>query len=112
MDVFAFLEARIRDDEDAARCGFLTSVPTAIFPGGPVSSRGTELSPPMRQRVLNECAAKRAILLHCMLHCSDSGVEVLAVLARVYKDHADYQETWPSHRMSQWPPQSGHAAYT
>ena len=102
MDVIEFLEARIREDEEAAHRGFFNSVPYPMFEGGPVTQQSAELPPQLRTRVLEECAAKREILLTCILHCTDSGNATLFILARVYKDHPDYRDQWPGPQSSKW----------
>jgi len=93
-----FLEARIAEDERHARM-------LAETDRRPVLSLSATVNHP--QRLLAECAAKRAIIdmwedpadIAPLLSDVDAG-HVLATdsatraLAAVYKDHADYRKEW------------------
>lgn len=92
-DVIGFLEARIAEDESAARV-MVRNVPGAGGAGGPP---GWSLCP---ARVLAECAAKRKILGNIPLvtdissQMGGTSQYVLMCLASVYSQHPDYQEGW------------------
>jgi len=110
MTITEFLEARIADDEHNARM-------LAETDRRPVLSLSATVNHP--QRLLAECAAKRAIIgdhdlvakIYLKDYCSTCadwenselgegppGVEypcpTVKALAAVYKDHADYREDW------------------
>ncbi len=92
-DVIAFLEARIAEDEAAARV-------TAPNVPGADDADGSPGSPLCAARILAECAAKRKILDNVPLVTdisSQTGATsqyVLMCLASVYSRHPDYQEGW------------------
>jgi hypothetical protein len=101
MTLVEFLEARISEDEAVAQA--------AIEAGGAPASTsriftsllrptGTVELPP--DRVLAECAAKRAIVAYLApdlgrgYSSSDTAEEVFRILALPYVDHSDYDVTW------------------
>lgn len=106
MDVIEFLEARIREDEEAAMRGYFNSVPYQLFQGGPVTQQSAELPPQLRTRVLDECSAKRQIISQC----AESNIGILFSLARVYKDHPDYRKEWSTQERPRLEPHVRHAA--
>jgi hypothetical protein len=88
-DIIAFLEARIAEEEAAARQGLESGEP-ALAPLGwfdPV-------------RVLAECTAKRKILENVPLVADvpsaigGTSDYVLMCLASIYSSHPDYEEGW------------------
>ena len=102
MQVIDFLEARIAEDEEAARLGYLNSVLQPIYDGGRLFQRTVEIPPAVKNRVMAECEAKRKIIAHCTR--SDGGAapaagqdcmeRVLFVLAQVYRHHPDFSHDW------------------
>lgn len=110
MTITEFLEARIAEDETAARY-------YAQEPSGDIgriwhdsdSDRDDDLEaflkgPANPARVLAECAAKRQVLeIYATFGEYDEPTAralwiatkgVLKILAAVYKDHPDYQQEW------------------
>lgn len=80
MNIIEFLDARIDDDEFAAnRALAWGTTPTLTS---------------MNARVLDECAAKRAIIElvapYLIGGVRNRTAEVLTIMAAVYKDHPDY----------------------
>jgi hypothetical protein len=92
-DVIGFLEARIAEDEFAARG-------TAPDTSGTDDTAGSSVWPLWAARVLAECAAKRKILENVPLvtdissQTAGTSGYVLMCLASVYSHHPDYQEGW------------------
>jgi len=119
MSITEFLEARIAEDEHAARLTYATSFVGRIEGGGSRYDLAERMDPP---RVLAECAAKRAIIgehspvdftglgMDSPNACRICGIEVsmsdwewmndsfpcltLKALASTYADHPDYQQEW------------------
>lgn len=102
MTITEFLEARIAEDEISAtmrEChrGGCDSTPNEAGYSYPCGCG-------LPERMMAECAAKRAILAECRpgtLDDLDSGEDdqpapmwVARALASVYKDHPDYQQEW------------------
>lgn len=94
MTITEFLEARISQDEDHAR-------KLAETDRRPVLSLANTINHP--QRLLAECAAKRAIIgLHsptdpCDAHdeqLNTVSCDTLRTLAAIYADHPDYKTEW------------------
>jgi hypothetical protein len=97
MTITEFLEARIADDERAAL--------NAPKMSDPYDADMAAFTPELRQRMLAECAAKRALIaaskawedqrldanLWSMENLDES---VVGILAAVYKNHPDYQQEW------------------
>lgn len=105
MNITEFLEARIAEDE--AECGPMASLDDDDRGGWAIA---------YAERVLAECAAKRAILAfdqdkqiwepRGFSSDTDSGAfisggpknpqarHVTQILAAIYKDHPDYQREW------------------
>lgn len=82
-DIAAFLDARITDDEKAARRG---SLPEEVW------GVGGWYDP---QRVLAECRAKRALLRYAVAELdAPQRSEVLGLLALPWAGHADYRSEW------------------
>ncbi len=82
-DIAAFLDARITDDERAARRG---SLPEEVW------GVGGWYDP---QRVLAECRAKRALLRYAVAELdAPQRSEVLGMLAFPWAGHADYRAEW------------------
>ncbi|MGH8605076.1 MAG: DUF6221 family protein [Gammaproteobacteria bacterium] len=96
MNIIEFLEARIAEDEAAA------------LAASKQKWRAKGWAIEYAQRVLAECAAKRAIIkLADLVESMDyqitrewggdidgTGEDILKALAAVYKDHPDYQQEW------------------
>ncbi|MET1087655.1 MAG: DUF6221 family protein, partial [Arthrobacter sp.] len=99
MDITEFLEARISEDEAAAREAIEErsrstpneGVDTRLVPWlngpGPAVLVGPE-------RVLAECVVKRSLIEHWGQHEALNGPSLLIVMAMVYADHPDYQQEW------------------
>jgi hypothetical protein len=85
--IVEFLEARIAEDEADAK-------PTVELEDD--DCRGWAIA--YAERVLAECAAKRAIIEAFNPAAPDLdpyvGRDVMAMLAVVYKDHSDYNPEW------------------
>jgi hypothetical protein len=102
MEIIEFLEARIAEDEEAARHGRLNSVLQPLHDGGQLFQRTAELPPEVKLRVLAECAAKRKIIAHYQRIDRDSGPagdpdymeQFLFILAEPYKHHPDFSDLW------------------
>jgi hypothetical protein len=124
MTITEFLEARIAEDEYAARLTYETSFVGRIEGNGSRYDLAQLMNP---SRVLAECAAKRAIIArhHPDRHlenwywsqrkCAEcggtwhkwlnndvptdigpeQGCWTLRSIAAVYADHPDYQQEWP-----------------
>jgi Family of unknown function (DUF6221) len=94
MNIVEFLEARIAEDEAAARAGGYTHQSGAFANDG----YGRLLVNPTR--VLAECAAKREVIkVAGSSYPNKVGwyekKNILEALAAVYSDHPDYREDWP-----------------
>ncbi|MET1021063.1 MAG: DUF6221 family protein [Arthrobacter sp.] len=99
MDITEFLEARISEDEAAAREAIeerSRSTPNARadtrlvpWPESPVPA--VLVGP---ERVLAECVVKRSLIGHWGQYEALNGPALLTVLAMVYADHPDYQQEW------------------
>ena len=88
VTITEFLEARIAEDE--TEC-----TPTAAMDDDDRGGWAIHYA----ERVLAECAAKRAILATFPLPGENNVYgwverDVLQALAAVYKDHPDYQQEW------------------
>jgi hypothetical protein len=109
MNITEFLEARIAEDEElasAALIGMHGKHADAWDYGGYVLGAERDSTPKQDefitawwpQRVLAECAAKRAIIAAFDPQAPDLdphvGVSVIAMLAAIYADHPDYQQEW------------------
>lgn len=101
-DVIGFLEARIAEDEAAARG-------TAPDTPGADDAAGSPGSPLWAARILAECAAKRKILENVPLvtdissQTGGTSQYVLMCLASVYSGHPDYQEGWQVDGLNETP---------
>lgn len=99
MNITEFLLARIGEDEAAAGklAGVAHSAKTQVYTG-----EEWVTTPISTERVLAECAAKRAIIEAHRGQCEndDPGAWIVASnillksLAAVYKDHPDYDAEW------------------
>lgn len=113
MNITEFLEARIAEDEAAAEklAGVAHSARTQVYTG-----EEWVTTPVSTERILAECAAKRAIIKQAeeatslneygisqscineaeaeQARAEDPGMLTLKALAAVYKDHPDYQQDW------------------
>jgi hypothetical protein len=113
VNISEFLEARISEDEAAAReveTDFQFDPSSPLYSPLDVYSPGGYDTAPVisidSTRVLAECAAKRAIIKEwedpALLQDYDREgafyasaiTHVLECLAAVYKDHPDYQKEW------------------
>ncbi|MDQ0736128.1 DUF6221 family protein [Arthrobacter agilis] len=82
-DIAAFLDARITEDENAARRG---SLPEEVW------GVGGWYDP---QRVLAECRGKRELLRYAVAELGASQrSDVLRLLALPWTGHVDYRATW------------------
>ena len=94
VDIIAFLDARIAEDEAAAE------ELVELGPGLQAIGTRLEVSPFTAARVLAECAAKRKILENVPLvtdipsQMGGTSDYVLMCLASVYSWHPEYQEGW------------------
>lgn len=108
--IIDFLEARIAEDDAAAR---EVETDFEFDPSNPLRSAldvyapGYDTYPVISidsTRVLAECAAKRTIIAECREDHEDAissrndvtevASKVLYALAAVYKDHPDYRQEW------------------
>lgn len=102
MSITEFLEARIAEDEALAHAVIATVTPDAwenptkwgnFYPED-IAFWDSQTP----NRVLAECAAKRAIIKAFDPQFPDLdpyvGRDVIAMLAVVYSDHPDYQQEW------------------
>lgn len=92
MTITEFLEARIAEDEAHVRRvgSFVNECQECAFGNQPDS-------PYSHERLLADCAAKRAIIegLEPFSFLDDiNAPELLGILAAVYSDHPDYQQEW------------------
>ena len=100
MTIAEFLEARIAEDEaEALNAPKMSDV---------YDANRLAFTDALRKRVLDECAAKRAILAgrkrsdssmaddEWTMGWSDANYDALYALAAVYEDHPDYQQEWAS----------------
>ncbi|WP_104181415.1 DUF6221 family protein [Arthrobacter sp. B0490] len=82
-DIAAFLDARITEDENAARRG---SLPEEVW------GVGGWYDP---QRVLAECEGKRELLRYAVMELDTRhSAGVLRLLARPWAGHAEYRAEW------------------
>ena len=116
MNITEFLEARITEDEEAAKTadsgrwlaegkGITFEFYGDEFPEGEAQLRlVSDTNANMNHianwnptRVLAECAAKRAILSVIPATREERGKaqnQIVEALAAIYRDHPDYQEAW------------------
>ncbi len=102
MYITEFLEARISEDEAAAREAMeerSRSTPnegadTSLVPW-PDSPVPAVLVGP--ERVLAECVVKRSLIEHWGQYEALNGPSLLTVMAMVYADHPDYQQEWATY---------------
>ena len=102
MNITEFLEARISEDEAAAREAMeerSRSTPsegadTSLVPW-PNSPVPAVLVGP--ERVLAECVVKRSLIEHWGQYEALNGPSLLTVMAMVYADHTDYQQEWATY---------------
>jgi hypothetical protein len=96
MTIIEFLEARIAQDEAAAKVAieWVANGPRPLYAWYGESNRKTFggaydlVTSQSPARVLAECAAKREIIPHLQ------DFTALEALAYVYKDHPDYDKNW------------------
>ncbi|MHA7279563.1 DUF6221 family protein [Arthrobacter sp. MDT2-2] len=82
-DLAAFVDARLTEDEKAARVGTL---PEEVW-----GARGW-YDP---ERVLAECRAKRGLVRYAAASLDESqGTDVLRLLALPWAGHSDYRADW------------------
>jgi hypothetical protein len=86
----SFLLARIEDDETVARAAGSTAVVRITIAAAGHMQRFTP------SRTLAECAVKRAIVEYGTgAHTSSpEGYDIVRILATVYANHPDYDESW------------------
>lgn len=102
MQVIEFLEARIAEDEEAAKLGYLNSVLQPLYEGGQLFQRTVEIPPAVKNRVMAECEAKRKIIAHYQRIDWDAGPSgdqayterFLFILAQTYMHHPDFSDDW------------------
>jgi len=96
MNITEFLEARIAEDESAARADSDEMVRSSVSIQFDCDTQ-VRFNP---ARVLAECEAKRAVIgwwtqgLIGYVRVNDELTNPLLPLAAVYKDHPDYQKEW------------------
>ena len=96
MNITEFLEARIAEDEAAARVDFDEMARSSVSIQFDCETQA-RFDP---ARVLAECEAKRAVIgwwtegLIGYVRVDDELTNPLLPIATVYKDHPDYQQEW------------------